>query len=100
MLLIFAGKKHWQTPTIFRNIQYHANIHSGCFRNKEHITFCLTCISKSLPLEQQLCLLLKEIYDFKVSEIAEILQTNESMIKYYLHTSREKWSIFTKVVVH
>lgn len=60
------------------------------FEIKEHITFCLTCISKSLPLEQQICLLLKEIYDFKVTEIAEILQTTEAMIKYYLHTGRSK----------
>jgi RNA polymerase sigma-70 factor (ECF subfamily) len=65
------------------------------FEIKEHITFCLTCISKSLPLEQQLCIFLKEIYDFKVSEILEILQTTEAMVKYYLHTARTKMvSIF------
>ncbi|HMN89579.1 MAG TPA: RNA polymerase sigma factor [Saprospiraceae bacterium] len=65
------------------------------FEIKEHITFCLTCISKSLPLEQQICILLKEIYEFKISEIAEILQTTEAMVKYYLHTSRSKMvSIF------
>ena len=62
----------------------------GQFEMKEHITFCLTCISKSLPLEQQICMLLKEIYDFKVVEIAEILNSTEAMIKYYLHTSRAK----------
>jgi RNA polymerase sigma-70 factor (ECF subfamily) len=60
------------------------------FEIKEHITFCLTCIAKSLPLEQQICLLLKEVYDFKVTEIVEILQTTEAMVKYYLHTSRSK----------
>jgi len=60
------------------------------FEIKEHITFCLTCISKSLPLEQQICVLLKEIYDFKISEIVEILDTTEAMVKYYLHTSRTK----------
>jgi RNA polymerase sigma-70 factor (ECF subfamily) len=60
------------------------------FEIKEHITFCLTCIAKSLPLEQQICMLLKEIYDFKVLEIVEILQTTEAMVKYYLHTSRLK----------
>ncbi len=60
------------------------------FEIKEHVTFCLTCIAKSLPLEQQICLLLKEIYDFKVSEIVTILQTSEAMVKYYLHTSRAK----------
>jgi RNA polymerase sigma-70 factor (ECF subfamily) len=60
------------------------------FELKEHITFCLTCVSKSLPLEQQLCVFLKEIYDFKVIEIAEILSSTEAMIKYYLHTGRSK----------
>lgn len=60
------------------------------FEIKEHITFCLTCITKSLPLEQQICLMLKEIYEFKMAEIAEILDTTEAMVKYYLHTSRSK----------
>jgi RNA polymerase sigma-70 factor (ECF subfamily) len=60
------------------------------FEIKEHIGFCLTCISKSLPLEQQICILLKEVYDFKVFEIAEIVQITEAMAKYYLHTSRTK----------
>jgi RNA polymerase sigma-70 factor, ECF subfamily len=60
------------------------------FEIKEHITFCLTCISKSLPLEQQICILLKEIYGFKVLEITQILNITEAMVKYYLHTSRAK----------
>ena len=62
----------------------------GHFEIKEHITFCFTCISKSLPLEQQLCLFLKEVYEFKVSEIATILDTTGAMVKYYLHTGRSK----------
>jgi RNA polymerase sigma-70 factor, ECF subfamily len=67
----------------------------GQFEIKEHITFCFTCVSKSLPLEHQICLLLKEVYDFKVSEICQILNITEAMVKYYLHTSRAKMiSIF------
>ena len=62
----------------------------GQFEVKEHISFCLTCISKSLPLEQQICILLKEVYEFKVSEITQILDTSEAMVKYYLHTGRAK----------
>ena len=62
----------------------------GQFEVKEHIAFCFTCISKSLPLEQQLCIFLKEVYEFKVSEISEIVSTNEAMVKYYLHTGRSK----------
>lgn len=33
----------------------------GHFEIKEHIAFCFTCVSKSLPLEQQLTLLLKDL---------------------------------------
>lgn len=62
----------------------------GNFEIREHITFCFTCISKSLPLEQQITLLLKEVYEFKVSEIAEIIDNTEAMVKYYLHTARTK----------
>ncbi|MBC7865638.1 MAG: RNA polymerase sigma factor [Bacteroidia bacterium] len=62
----------------------------GQFEAKEHIAFCFTCISKSLPLEQQLCIFLKEVYEFKVNEITTILGTTEAMVKYYLHTGRSK----------
>jgi RNA polymerase sigma-70 factor, ECF subfamily len=62
----------------------------GQFEIREHISFCLTCIAKSLPLEQQICLLLKEVYEFKVSEIMQILETSKAMVKYYLHTGRSK----------
>ena len=62
----------------------------GAFEIKEHIAFCFTCISKSLPLEQQLCIFLKEVYEFKVGEIAVILEISEAMVKYYLHVGRSK----------
>ena len=62
----------------------------GNFEIKEHIAFCFTCVSRSLPLEQQLALLLKEVYGFSVKEIAQILNQTDAMVKYYLHTSRSK----------
>ncbi len=62
----------------------------GEFEIREHIAFCFTCVSKSLPLEQHLVLLLKEVYDFKIKEIAQITAQTEAMIKYYLHTARSK----------
>lgn len=62
----------------------------GKFEIKEHIAFCFTCVSKSLPLEQHLALLLKEVYGFKVKEIALILNQTDAMVKYYLHVSRKK----------
>lgn len=62
----------------------------GNFEISEHIAFCFTCVSKSLPLEQQIALLLKEVYEFKVKEIAMIMDLSEAMVKYYLHTARGK----------
>ena len=62
----------------------------GNFEIREHIAFCFTCISKSLPLEQQLALLLKEVYEFRVKEIARILDQSDAMIKYYLNSARSK----------
>lgn len=62
----------------------------GHFEIKEHISFCFTCVSKSLPLEQQIAVLLKEVYHFKVKEISIIMAEKEAMVKYYLHTGRSK----------
>ncbi len=64
----------------------------GQFEIKEHITFCFACISKSLPLEQQLTIFLKEVYEFKIKEIALIINQTDAMVKYYLHTGRTKMS--------
>jgi RNA polymerase sigma-70 factor, ECF subfamily len=69
-------------------MQIHETSPQGKFEIKEHIAFCFTCISKSLPLEQQLALLLKEVYGFSVKEISLILDQSDAMVKYYLHTSR------------
>jgi RNA polymerase sigma-70 factor (ECF subfamily) len=60
----------------------------GNFEIKEHVAFCFTCVSRSLPLEQQIALFLKEVYGFKVQEIAIIMEQSEAMVKYYLHVSR------------
>ena len=62
----------------------------GNFEIKEHISFCFTCVSKSLPLEQQLTILLKEIHGFSVKEIATIIDQTDAMVKYYLHVGRKK----------
>ena len=75
---------------IGESIQISQTSPQGAFEIKEHIAFCFTCIAKSLPLEQHLCILLKEIHDFKLKEIAVILQLSEDLVKYHLHTARAK----------
>ena len=79
------------SPDYFREVmEIQQESSHGQFEIREHIAFCFTCIAKSLPLEHQLCLLLKEVYEFKVSEISTIMEITEAMVKYHLHTGRSK----------
>jgi len=59
------------------------------FEIREHIDYCFTCTSKMLDIEHQIALILKNIYDFKVKEIANILNTTESRVKHLLHDARK-----------
>lgn len=78
-------------PQFFQEAMHiRATSPQGHFEIKEHIAFCFICVSKSLPIEQHLALLLKEVYGFKVKEIAQIMTQTEAMVKYYLHVGRSK----------
>lgn len=61
----------------------------GKFVIREHIDYCFTCMSKTLLLEQQICLILKEMYEFKVAEIIEITELTEGKVKYHLKNGRD-----------
>ncbi|MBY0424438.1 MAG: RNA polymerase sigma factor [Cytophagales bacterium] len=56
---------------------------------KEHIDTCFTCISKNLPIENQITLMLKDVYDFSVSEICQIMDKSEGTVIYLLHDGRK-----------
>ncbi|MCL6218170.1 RNA polymerase sigma factor [Zunongwangia pacifica] len=56
---------------------------------KEHINYCFNCINKTLLLKQQICLLLKDVYDFKVSEIMQITNLSEGVVKHSLADARK-----------
>lgn len=60
----------------------------GSFELKEHINFCFTCISKTIPLEEQLAIILIDIYDFKIKDAALILGKGESAVKHYIRDAR------------
>lgn len=59
----------------------------------EHINYCFTCLSKNLKLEEQIALILKEIFHFTIKEISEIINKTQSVVKHLLHNSREKLQI-------
>lgn len=55
---------------------------------KEHIDYCFTCIAKTLELEQQVAVLLKDVYGFKVMEIVQIMDSTEGRVKHALADGR------------
>lgn len=69
----------------------------GTYEIKEHIDFCFTCISKTLPIEQQVALLLKNVYDFPVDDICLILEQSKGVVKHLLVNARKS---MTKVFDH
>lgn len=56
---------------------------------REHIDTCFTCVSKTLPIENQITLFLKDVYGFSIFEIAEILEKSEGVIKHLLFDARK-----------
>lgn len=66
----------------------HETSNAGVYEMKEHIDFCFTCISKTLPVENQVALILKDIYDFQVKEICLILEKTEGVVKHLLNDAR------------
>jgi RNA polymerase sigma-70 factor, ECF subfamily len=70
---------------------------AGAYEMKEHIDYCFTCISKTLPIENQVALILKNIYDFQVKEICLILEKTEGVIKHLLNDAR---NIMTDIFEH
>jgi RNA polymerase sigma-70 factor, ECF subfamily len=70
-------------------LQISENSPNGIFDYKEHISFCFTCISKTLVIEQQVTLMLKDIYEFKVSDISLILRAPVGTVKHWLFSARQ-----------
>ena len=67
----------------------HQTSSRGRYEVKEHIDFCFTCISKTLTLEEQIAIILKDIYAFSRNEIANIIGKTEGVVKHLLFNGRK-----------
>ncbi len=78
-------------------VQVHEASADAQYDMKEHIDTCFTCISKNLPIENQIALILKDVYDFSVTEICMILDKTQGVVKYLLQDGRKTMTdIFDK----
>jgi len=59
------------------------------FDIKNHIDYCFTCVMKYLPLERHIAIMLADIYDFKIVEIAAIMGKTVGSIKHLLFKGRK-----------
>lgn len=70
----------------------HTNDNRAAYDVREHIDFCFTCIGKTLPIEQQITVILKDMYAFRRQEIAAVLDLSEGVVKHLLHDARKTLS--------
>jgi RNA polymerase sigma-70 factor, ECF subfamily len=82
----FALANSFVTEAFFE--VHHKSVY-GQYEMTEHLDFCFTCLSKTLPIEQQVALILKEMYDFSVKEIVLILEKSEGVVKHLLVDARQ-----------
>ena len=100
---LLRNQKRWQTDTFERTRQLayqenavmsqidyaHQHAPQGMYEIREHIDYCFTCVSKMLPIEQQIALILKDIYGFKIREIVLIMEASPSRVKHLLRNARQ-----------
>lgn len=68
--------------------QVHRESPQGAYEVAEHIDFCFTCLGKTLPIRQQIAIILKDMYHFSRKEISDILGETEGVVKHLLHNGR------------
>ncbi|TAE59297.1 MAG: RNA polymerase sigma factor [Bacteroidetes bacterium] len=79
-----------QQPALAQAIEKVATYsESARYDIREHIDTCFTCISKNLPVENQVALILKDVYDFTVPDIILILGKSEGTVKYLIQHARK-----------
>jgi RNA polymerase sigma-70 factor (ECF subfamily) len=100
---LLRKRKRWEVDAQDRGREYsmatpdvkqacrmvHATSPAGNYEIKEHIDYCFICISKTLPVENQVALILKDMYDFSVADICQILEKTEGVIKHLLIDARK-----------
>lgn len=60
------------------------------FEIREHIAFCFSCVTRTLPPEEQAAIMLKELLGFTNQEAAGILSVSEPVFRHRLAAAREK----------
>jgi RNA polymerase sigma-70 factor, ECF subfamily len=86
----YGANLHSESPKHFEKLKtIFQTTHEQEYEIKEHINYCFNCINKTLLLKQQVCLLLKDVYSFKIAEIIQITGFTEGIVKHSLADARK-----------
>lgn len=58
------------------------------FDIKEHVAYCLACIGRTLPAEEQAAILLRDMFGFTGEESAHMLGVSEPVLRHRLSSAR------------
>jgi RNA polymerase sigma-70 factor, ECF subfamily len=77
------------TPAVLNDVvRVAAASAENAFDMRDHVDHCFTCMSKTLPVEQQVALILKDIYGFTIKEVAQILDRTSDVAKHLVQGAR------------
>ena len=84
------GARHFvNTPQLM--VRLHQATEEPGFRYdaREHMAYCFTCVSRSLPNEQQVALILGDVLSMSGREAAKCLEVSESVYRHHLAAGRK-----------
>lgn len=80
---------HMSDESLSRRLVEYISEPESNFELTQHLDYCFTCISKTLPLVEQICLLLKDVYGFQQDEIQTISGLTEGKVKHGIVNARK-----------
>ncbi len=72
-----------------RDDELWATVKASTFDAREHIAFCFGCVSRSLPVEEQAALVLRDVLELSNDEAAKTLDVTTSVLRHRLASARE-----------
>jgi DNA-directed RNA polymerase specialized sigma24 family protein len=58
---------------------------ASTFAYREHIAFCFACAARTLPPEEQVALMLVDVFGFTYREAARMSEVSEAVLRHRLH---------------
>lgn len=79
-----------ENPEQLDRLAYEMSQPDFVFEIREHIAFCFSCVSRTLPAEEQAALMLREVLGFSNQEGGAIMEVSEPIFRHRLSSARSK----------